>query len=67
MTCDYAPAELRLEVRDDGTGGAAANDGLGHGLIGIGERVKVYGGDMSAFAAAPEASCSARPSRWTRR
>jgi signal transduction histidine kinase len=27
----------------------APNDGLGHGLIGIGERVKAYGGDMSAF------------------
>jgi signal transduction histidine kinase len=50
VTVDYEPDELRLEVRDDGRGGAP-NDGLGHGLIGIGERVKAYGGDMSAFVA----------------
>ena len=45
----YAPTELRLEVSDDGRG-AHATDGLGHGLVGIGERVKIYGGDMSAGA-----------------
>ncbi|MGH3496254.1 MAG: sensor histidine kinase [Nocardioidaceae bacterium] len=47
----YAPDQLRLEVRDDGPGGFAQGDGFGHGLIGIGERVKAYGGDMSAFIA----------------
>jgi signal transduction histidine kinase len=52
VTVDYAPTLVRLEVRDDGHGGSARNDGLGHGLIGIGERVKIYGGDMSAFAPA---------------
>jgi signal transduction histidine kinase len=46
----YRPDELRLEVRDDGVG-AAANDGLGHGLVGIRERVKIYGGEMSAGTA----------------
>jgi len=51
VTVEYAPCELRLEVRDDGPGGFGQNDGLGHGLIGIGERVKTYGGDMSAFVA----------------
>lgn len=51
VTVDYTPSELKLEVRDDGRGGVATNDGLGHGLIGIGERVKAYGGDMSAFVA----------------
>jgi signal transduction histidine kinase len=50
VTVDYAPGELRLEVRDDGPGGVAQNDGYGHGLIGIGERVKAFGGEMSAFA-----------------
>jgi signal transduction histidine kinase len=52
VTVAYAPDQLRLEVRDDGPGGFAQTDGYGHGLIGIGERVKAYGGDMSAFVAA---------------
>jgi signal transduction histidine kinase len=51
VTVEYAPGGLRLEVRDDGPGGFARDEGLGHGLIGIGERVKAYGGDMSAFVA----------------
>jgi signal transduction histidine kinase len=45
----YRPHELQLEVRDDGVG-AASGDGLGHGLVGIRERVKIYGGDMTAGA-----------------
>jgi signal transduction histidine kinase len=48
----YAPEELRLEVRDDGTGAASANGGPGHGLVGVGERVKIYGGEMSAGVSA---------------
>jgi signal transduction histidine kinase len=51
VTVDYEADRLRLEVRDDGPGGWSQGDGLGHGLIGIGERVKAYGGDMSAFVA----------------
>jgi signal transduction histidine kinase len=51
VTVDYAPDQVRLEVRDDGPHGFASKDGLGHGLIGIGERVKAYGGEMSAFGA----------------
>jgi len=50
VTIAYTPDCLRLEVRDDGVSGAR-NDGLGHGLVGIGERVKAYGGEMSAFTA----------------
>jgi signal transduction histidine kinase len=46
----YGPDELRIEVRDDGDG-AVANDGLGHGLVGVRERVKIYGGEMTAGAA----------------
>jgi signal transduction histidine kinase len=51
VTVTFAPGELRLEVRDDGPGGFAQSGGFGHGLIGIGERVEAYGGDMSAFVA----------------
>jgi signal transduction histidine kinase len=43
----YAPDELRIDVRDDGRGDSTS-DGLGHGLVGIRERVKLYGGEMSA-------------------
>ena len=47
VTVHYAPDELQIEVRDDGEGGSTG-DGLGHGLVGIRERVRIYGGDMTA-------------------
>jgi signal transduction histidine kinase len=47
VTVHFAPDAVELEVRDDGVGGTAA-DGGGHGLLGIRERVKIYGGDMTA-------------------
>jgi signal transduction histidine kinase len=50
VTVRYRPDELQLEVRDDGIG-TATSDGLGHGLVGIRERVKIYGGEMSAGTA----------------
>jgi signal transduction histidine kinase len=43
----YGPGDVQIEVRDNG-GGAQSGDGLGHGLIGVRERVKIYGGEMSA-------------------
>jgi signal transduction histidine kinase len=46
----YAPDELRIEVIDDGRG-AVTRNGPGHGLIGIRERVKLYGGEMSSASA----------------
>jgi signal transduction histidine kinase len=51
VTVRYRPDELELEVADDGKGPAATN-GHGHGLVGIRERAKIYGGEMSAGAAA---------------
>jgi signal transduction histidine kinase len=51
VTVRFRPDELEVEVVDDGAGSAAGSDGLGHGLVGIRERVKIYGGQMSAGAA----------------
>ena len=50
VTVRYGSDELGIEVRDDGDG-AAPGDGLGHGLVGIRERVKIYGGEMTAGTA----------------
>jgi signal transduction histidine kinase len=47
VTVRYAPNEVGIEVHDDGTG-ATPSDRHGHGLIGIRERVKLYGGEMTA-------------------
>ena len=47
VTVRFKPNRVELEVRDDGVG-AASSDGLGHGLVGIRERVKIYGGEMTA-------------------
>ena len=41
----YEPDVLRIEVRDDGHG---EGNGAGHGLVGVRERVKIYGGEMRA-------------------
>lgn len=48
VTVRYRAGEVELEVRDDGRGPAAASDGLGHGLVGMRERVAIYGGEMTA-------------------
>jgi signal transduction histidine kinase len=48
----YSPDEVSIEVRDDGVG-ATKTDGHGHGLVGMRERVKIYGGEMTA-GPAPE-------------
>jgi signal transduction histidine kinase len=50
VTLRYESDGVQLEVRDDGIG-SATSDGLGHGLVGIRERVKIYGGEMSAGTA----------------
>jgi signal transduction histidine kinase len=55
VTVTADPAALRIEVTDDGPGRRrlttpAAGTGTGHGLVGMRERVAVYGG---TFAAGP--------------
>ena len=50
VTVRYRPGEVQLEVRDNGVG-SSTTDGLGHGLVGIRERVKIFGGEMTAGAA----------------
>jgi signal transduction histidine kinase len=47
VALQYSAGQLRIEVRDDGRG-TATHNGSGHGLIGIRERVKLYGGEMSS-------------------
>jgi signal transduction histidine kinase len=50
VTVRYGADELHIEVRDDGNG-ALPDDGHGHGLVGVRERVKIYGGEMTAETA----------------
>ena len=43
----FTPETLDLEIADDGEGSGAASGG-GHGLVGMRERVTMYGGDLQA-------------------
>lgn len=46
---EYAPRELLVEVADDGRGvvaGLGSDDQPGHGLVGMYERVALYGGEL---------------------
>jgi signal transduction histidine kinase len=45
----YAAREIEIEVADDGKGTGEAGD-AGHGLVGMRERVALYGGDFDAGA-----------------
>lgn len=44
----YSPTQLRLEINDDGQGTTteALRSTIGHGLIGMRERVDLFGGDV---------------------
>ena len=44
----WRAAELEIELADDGPGPPADANGSGHGLIGMRERVALYGGTVSA-------------------
>jgi signal transduction histidine kinase len=44
----YRPDALELAIIDDGRGAAPSTNGAGHGLIGMRERVALYGGKLDA-------------------
>jgi signal transduction histidine kinase len=59
VTVRYGPGELSIEITDDGRGSGVpaavggrqvpgADDDGGHGLIGMRERVSLYGGELTA-------------------
>ena len=51
VTVRYGRDDLELEIVDDGSGVATGNgDGSGHGLIGMRERVHLFGGNIAAGA-----------------
>ncbi len=50
VTVRYRLDELQVEVRDNGEG-SSTSDGLGHGLVGMRERVRIYGGEMTTGTA----------------
>jgi signal transduction histidine kinase len=44
----YRPDALDVEIVDDGVGGASPARAGGHGLVGMRERVAIYGGQLEA-------------------
>jgi signal transduction histidine kinase len=46
VAIDYQPDAIKLTIGDNG-GGAPSSDGGGHGLIGMRERVELFGGDLT--------------------
>jgi signal transduction histidine kinase len=46
ITVSWAPHDLALEIRNAASGGVATS--AGHGLTGMAERVRLYGGELQA-------------------
>jgi signal transduction histidine kinase len=46
ISVHYGPAAVELEIDDDGRGESGQANGSGHGLIGMQERVALYGGQL---------------------
>lgn len=53
ITIEYGESELTVEVRDDGRGPSTVGRTPGHGLVGIRERVALYGGRVELEHAGP--------------
>ena len=51
VTVRYRPEDVELEITDDGRGGGADTQNgadAGHGLVGMKERVTLFGGEFRA-------------------
>ena len=48
VTLRHGPDRVTITISDDGRGAAAPDDGAGHGLAGMRERVELYGGQVTA-------------------
>jgi signal transduction histidine kinase len=47
VTIDYRPDSVDLTISDNGSGPSQSNGPTGHGLIGMRERVGLFGGDLT--------------------
>ena len=53
VTITHTPDSLKVEIVDDGVGGALSPGGRGFGIIGMCERARLYGGALEAGPRSP--------------